>query len=238
MGSLYIVSTPIGNLQDITIRAIQVLFEVEVILAEQKDKTFLLLSKLKERYPEITKGDIPKIISFNEYEEEIKIPKAIQTLLEGSNTALVSEAGTPLLSDPGYKIVREAIKRDIPIIPIPGASALLPALTASGMSADKVLFVGFTPKNTNKRKSFYKDIHDLFTHSPFNMTVVFYESPHRLLESIEQLYSIFPEYDLVVAKELTKIHETFIRGNVKEVLDNMRDTTPKGEYVLLLRKAH
>lgn len=226
---LYIVATPIGNLQDVTIRAITTLFSVKCILAEEPSKTSIFLTAIQERFPSLTNGlTKPKILSFNEFEEENAIPKAISLLSEG-DVALVSAAGTPLISDPGFKLVREAVKRGIEVISIPGSSSVIAALSISGLPTNKFIFLGFLSKSTVKRQNSLKEIKALYVHGE---TIVIFESPHRIIEMLEDAMSVFGNISIVVAKELTKIHEEVIRGTVSEVTQKLANDI-KGEYIVM-----
>ncbi|MGM5482410.1 MAG: 16S rRNA (cytidine(1402)-2'-O)-methyltransferase [Nanobdellota archaeon] len=214
---LYIVSTPIGNMGDITKRAIETLSTVEYVLAEDTRTTGKLL-----KY-----NNIPKkhFINYNDYNAKKRIPKIIELLKEGHHTALVSENGTPCVSDPGYKLIRECIKENIEVTPIPGPSAFLAALTVSGFPTDKFTFYGFFPK-TKKKKL------DLITKSKQGgMTAIFYESPHRIIKTLEILKDNYPDDNIFIARELTKRYEEFYRGNPKEIIEKLK---PKGEFTIIM----
>ena len=227
---LYIVATPIGNLQDITIRAVTTLFSVKCILAEEASKTNIFLTTIQERYPELVGGKAkPKILSFNEFEEENAIPKAIALLSEG-DVALVSAAGTPLISDPGFKLVREAVKRGHEVVSIPGASSVIAALSISGLPTNKFVFLGFLSKSTVKRQNSLKEIKLLYSHGE---TIVLFESPHRILEMLSDMQGIFGDIYIVIAKELTKIHETVLRGKISEISSKLTEET-RGEFVVMV----
>lgn len=236
MSNLYIVSTPIGNLQDITIRAIKTLFEVPVIFSERREKTLQLLNELKKQYPNLTQEKLPKIISCTEFEEENKIPEILRMLLEGDDVAYVSEAGTPLLSDPGFKLVREALKRDIKVIPIPGVTSITASLSASGLPTDKFLFIGFLPKPQGKREHYLEKLKlslESLNENNLNPTVIYFESPHRLEESLKSLLSVFGDREIVIARELTKMYEEYLHGTISNLLTNESITNPRGEFVIL-----
>ncbi len=221
-GKLYIVSTPIGNLKDITFRAIETLKEVDIIACEDTR----VAKKLLNRY----KIEKKHLISYYEPVEEKIIPKIINLLKEGKNIALISDAGTPTLSDPGYKLVKEAIKENIEVISIPGAFAAVVALSVSGLPTDKFIFLGFLPTKESKKR----EILDKF--GALNTTIIIYESPHKLLKTVSLIKEIFPKADIVIAKELTKIHEKFIRGSIDEVIKYLNENPEiiKGEFVILL----
>lgn len=234
--NLYIVATPIGNLQDITIRAIKTLFEVDYIYSEQPSKTSILLKRLKGDYPELmSPGKNPKVISFNEFEEESRIYDVLRLLQEYS-VALVSEAGTPLLSDPGYKLVREAWKKGIRVIPIPGPSSILAALSISPLPTDKFTFIGFPPKSEGKKTHFFEKLKSTLEDAQtndFSSTIVMFESPHRLIETLTIMNTIFGNMEIVLAKELTKIYENLEKEPVNKIIELLSLKPPKGEYIIL-----
>jgi 16S rRNA (cytidine1402-2'-O)-methyltransferase len=212
--TLYIVATPIGNLEDITLRAIRILLAVPVIACEDTRRTGILLKQLEDQYGQSER----RYISVRDWNEEKQVERIIRELSD-NDVALVSDAGTPLLSDPGYKLVRMAIEAGVKVVPIPGAFAAAAALSAAGLPTDKFTFWGFLRK---------KQIPELER----GVTHVFYESPERIAETIKMLKEKYPEADAVVAKELTKIHEEFLRGpEIKQLLDG----PVKGELVLMLR---
>lgn len=216
-GNLYLVATPIGNLDDITIRAINILKEVDIIAAEDTRHTLKLLNHLKIKKP---------LTSYYKQTEKNKSNVLINKLLEGQNIALVSDAGTPGISDPGEEIVRQAIKNEIEVIPIPGACALINALICSGMNTTEFIFIGFLPVNqTEKRKK-------LEEFKQENKTLIFYEAPHKLLSTLQKMLEILGNRKVVLARELTKIHEEYIRGTLEDVLQ--KQTEPKGEYVIIV----
>ena len=235
-GNLFIVSTPIGNMQDITIRGLKILFEVDVIFSEKASKTSLLLTKLLDEYPSlISRKEKPKIISFNEFEEEGKIYEVINLLMSGLNVALVSEAGTPLISDPGFKLVRNAQKKGIKIITIPGPSAVIAALSVSSLPTDKFLFLGFIPKQSKRKTNYFQKLKDTqkVLEKDFNPTIIFFESPHRIHETLVCMKSVFGEIEVVIARELTKIHEEVLKNTISELLENTSIKNARGEFVVL-----
>jgi 16S rRNA (cytidine1402-2'-O)-methyltransferase len=213
---LYLVSTPIGNLQDMTYRAVETLKSVTKIFCEDTRTSKVLLQHYEIKTP---------VASYHDHNKEQAAKQILKHLREGRSIALISDAGTPLISDPGYHIVNLAIKEEFPVVPIPGASALLSALVGSGFPPHPFLFVGFLDAKTSKREQKLTSIKDL----PY--PIVFYESPHRLNKAIESLYKILGERDLVIARELTKLHEEFIRGTTKS-LQNLKQV--KGEIVLIV----
>lgn len=237
MGTLYIVSTPIGNIDDITIRAIKVLASVDIIASENVSATKLLLALLKTRYGEyFTSGRTEKIISANEFEEEFKLPEIVRLIEEGNKVAYVSQAGTPLISDPGFKLVREALKRNIEVTSIPGVSSPITALSISGLPTDTFLFIGFLPKSKQKslqKLNTIKKTLEVGQESKISPTVILFESPHRLFETLENLQSVFGDIDLVIARELTKKYEEVERQTISGFIEKYTQKVPRGEFVLL-----
>lgn len=239
MGKLYLVSTPIGNLEDITQRAQRILSEVDIIACEDTRKTGLLLKRLKEVQPP-TRSDLPpgqtwlgsqKLISYYEENELQRIPEIIQLLTEGKNVALVSNAGTPTISDPGFKLVRECVNQEITVEAIPGASAVLAALVSSGLPTDKFLFLGYLPKKQGKKGKLLESLKA--TQQFSNLTIIFYESPYRLLKTLSDLKEVFGDIPIVICRELTKIHEEVRRETVSEAIAHFEKTKPVGEFTLL-----
>ncbi|MFZ5366384.1 MAG: 16S rRNA (cytidine(1402)-2'-O)-methyltransferase [Patescibacteria group bacterium] len=226
MAKLYLVSTPIGNLGDLTLRAKRILSEVEVIACEDTRKTGLLLQALrKER---------AKLISYYEENELIRIPEIINLLKQGKNVALVSNAGTPTISDPGYKLVRECINQSIQVEAIPGASAILTALVSSGLPTDKFLFLGYLPKKAGKRQKLLNDLyHCTSTIVQMQPTIILFESPYRLLETLQDLKEMFGDIKIVICRELTKIHEEIRREKISDSIKHFEQVKPKGEFVIL-----
>lgn len=221
---LYIVPTPIGNLKDITLRALEVLRDVDLILAEDTRVSGNLL-----RHYEISKP----LLSYHDHNEHQILKNVIEKLKSGMNIALVSDAGTPLISDPGFLLVRECMKNEIQVVPLPGASALTSALSASGLPTDKFHFEGFLPhkKGRNKRWEFLQT---------YPGTLIFYESPHRLLKLLNEIQEHLGAETLVtVAKEISKIYEEFRHDNISEIIRQYDDNTKlKGEYVVLAFKVN
>lgn len=217
-GNLYLVATPIGNLEDITFRAVRVLKDVDLIAAEDTRQTLKLLNHF-----EITKP----LVSYHRHNEEMRSGELINKLQNGKDIAIVSDAGTPGISDPGEEIVKEAIKNNINVIPIPGACALVNALVASGLDTKEFSFYGFLPTNKKLRKEKFQEIIEEAK------TMIIYEAPHRIINTLKELQNVLGERPVVIAKELTKIHETFIRGNLSEVISKIKE--PKGEYIILIK---
>lgn len=219
-GALYIVSTPIGNMEDITLRAIRILSEADLVAAEDTRHTARLLS-----YHKIS----AKLISCHEYNEREKAESLVEKMASGMSVALVSDAGTPSVSDPGYVLVRKAIENNIPVIPIPGPSAAITALSASGLPTDSFVFIGFPPKQAGKRAKLLQSL------DKEERTVIFYESPHRIISLIEELSDLFSNRYAVLARELTKTYEEFLRGNLSEILEILKERPlVKGECTLIV----
>ena len=218
IGNLYIVATPIGNLEDITLRAIKVLKEVDLIAAEDTRHTLKLLNHLEISKP---------LISYHRHNEEIKTDNLIEKILDGQNVALVSDAGTPGICDPGEVIIKKCIEKKIKIIPIPGACAMINALITSGIDTKEFIFFGFLPLNKKSRKEKLEEIEQA------SKTIILYEAPHKLENTLKDLETILENRQVVLARELTKIHEEFIRGNIKEIIEKSKDL--KGEIVLIIQ---
>ncbi len=218
-GTLYIVSTPIGNLQDITLRAIETLKSVGLIAAEDTRHTKILL----DRYEIKT-----SMTSYFEYNKVQKTEYLIKVLKEGKSVALVSDAGTPGISDPGYKIIRVAIDNDIPVIPIPGPSGLVTALTVSGKPTDKFTFEGFLSNKSIRRKNQLKKLKDE------SRTAVIYESPHRIVKLLEDIIEVYGDVEIVLTRELTKKFEEIRRQKASLQLEHFKASKPKGEFIVVI----
>ena len=222
-GTLYVVPTPIGNLEDITLRAIRVLQESDSVVCEDTRQTLKLLSHLKISKP---------LVSFYTQNQLKRIPQILSMLNDGKNIALVSDCGTPAISDPGYYLIKEALNRNVNVVTLPGACALITALVGSGLATDSFIFLGFLKKKTGKMKK------ELELAKQTQKTVIFYESPHRILKTVEVCKEVFGENaDMVLARELTKKFEEFVRGTIKEVLQNLKNRDVLGEFIVLLRLA-
>lgn len=221
-------ATPIGNLGDITFRAVKTLSEVDLILAEDTRKTGRLLKEV------LPAGKMPPMLPFFEGNEEKREPEILARLLGGENIALVTNAGTPAIADPGFKLVRACLKQGIEVVSIPGPNAAITALSASGLPTDKFLFLGFLPKKTGKIKKIFWAYQDLAGSLLFP-TLVFYESPYRLMKTLKLAKEIFDnQAKLVVCRELTKIHEEKIAGSLEEVLAKLDGKKIKGEVTVVL----
>jgi 16S rRNA (cytidine1402-2'-O)-methyltransferase len=218
-GTLYLVATPIGNLSDITHRALQVLRDVDLIACEDTRHT----QKLLNHY-----GINTKTISYHEHNEQQRAAQLIDQLKQGSNIAVVSDAGTPAISDPGFRLVRAAIENDVPVVPVPGPSALISALIAGGLPTDEFFFGGFLPARSNARRARLAKLQSV------PGTLIFYEAPHRLAATLKDAYEILGERDAVVARELTKIHEEIRRGRLSQLSTYYVGEGPRGEIVVLI----
>ena len=221
LGNLYVVGTPIGNLEDITFRAIRILQEVDLIAAEDTRHTGKLLHHFQIATSQI---------SYHQHNQQSRTKELIDKLQAGDNIALVSDAGMPGISDPGYLLVKEAIANKIPVVPIPGVSASLTALTASGLNTDLFVFVGFLPVKGKARRDRLEEI------TRETKTIIFYEAPHRLLATLKDLENTLgKERKIVLARELTKVHEEFWRGNIKDaIVFYSKERQPKGEFTLIV----
>ncbi|WP_303002213.1 16S rRNA (cytidine(1402)-2'-O)-methyltransferase [uncultured Dialister sp.] len=218
-GTLYLVPTPIGNLADITERAVEVLKEADIIACEDTRHTRILLDHL---------GIAGHVVSYHEHNKKEAGPKLISCLQEGKSVAQVSDAGMPVISDPGADLVRLANEAAVPVVPLPGPNAALTALIASGLDARQFAFIGFLPKITAKRKKLLQDM----GHVP--VTLIFYEAPHRIKETMDTLIKFLGDRKAVTARELTKKFETFERGTLSSLRSHMDEEDPRGEYVILV----
>jgi 16S rRNA (cytidine1402-2'-O)-methyltransferase len=218
-GTLHVVATPIGNLEDITLRAIRVLREVKLIAAEDTRHTRVLL----ERY-----GIATPLTSLYDQNEAAKSAVILERLLQGDDVAYVSDAGTPGISDPGYVLVREALGRGIRVVPVPGASALIAALSVSGLPMDSFVFMGFLPSRATRRRQLLTSLQEE------ERTLIFYESPHRLPASLQDIATVMGEREVVISREMTKIYEEFVRGEVSAVALRVGGAAVKGEVTLIV----
>ncbi|HFI0333400.1 TPA: 16S rRNA (cytidine(1402)-2'-O)-methyltransferase [Streptococcus suis] len=221
-GSLFLVPTPIGNLQDMTFRAIQTLKDVDMIAAEDTRNTGLLL-----KHFEID----TKQTSFHEHNAHEKIPVLIDWLKSGQSIAQVSDAGLPSISDPGHDLVKAAIAENIPVVALPGASAGITALIASGLAPQPHIFYGFLPRKAGQQKDFYQE------KRAYPETQIFYESPYRVADTLENMLSVYGDRQVTVVRELTKLYEEYQRGTISEVLDYLNDTPLKGECLIIVAGA-
>ena len=220
-GTLYVIATPIGNVEDISHRAIKILKQIEVCAAEDTRKSRKLFNFF---------GIDTKLVSYHKYSEQGKLNYLIEILKKGKNVGLISDAGTPLISDPGYLLIREASKLKITISPIPGASSLTASLSVSDLPVNRFTFYGFPPKRGKLRKLFMNNLRDA------DHTSVIFESGKRIEKFLQELIISTPNRNIFIARELTKLHESFYRGSIKEVLEKIRtsETARKGELVLMI----
>ncbi len=223
-GTLFIVATPIGNLQDITLRAISTLRSVDYIACEDTRKTGVLLKSLQVEHK-------PMLISYYEQNEQGRIPNILNLLKNEEDVALVSDSGTPLISDPGYPLVREALKEGINVVSIPGPSAVISALVSSGLPPDKFIFLGFLPKKEGNRVRLLMELRE--SNKNFEATVVIYEAPHRLVKSLTSIHFVLGNIQITLMRELTKIHEERISDSVENLIEKYQRQNPKGEFVIL-----
>lgn len=219
MSTLYLVATPIGNLEDITLRALRVLKECDVVAAEDTRRTGQLLKHFNISKP---------LLSYFQFNEAKRSEEILGRLARGEKIALVTDAGTPGISDPGERVVKAAIAAGFKVEPIPGPCALVAALTASGLSSDEFHFVGFLPHKSGQRRNLLEKLKAL------PGTLVFYESPYRIIKMLEELADIFPDRQVVLARELTKKFEEFLRGNARDLLAEMQKRSIKGEFVVMV----
>ncbi|MBL0224903.1 MAG: 16S rRNA (cytidine(1402)-2'-O)-methyltransferase [Geobacteraceae bacterium] len=217
--TLYIVATPIGNLEDITYRAVRILGEVDLIAAEDTRHSLKLLNHFNISKP---------LTSYFDHNQQFKGERILNALRQGKSVALISDAGTPCISDPGYNLVRDAVAEGIPVVPLPGACAAIAALSGSGLPSDNFTFAGFPPARQGKRRAFLADLARL------PGTLVLYEAPHRLEETLRDIHETLGDRQVVVARELSKIYEEFIRGAVSGVMPAVAEGKARGEIVILI----
>jgi 16S rRNA (cytidine1402-2'-O)-methyltransferase len=213
------VGTPIGNLEDITFRALRTLKEVDLIACEDTRRTQQLLNYYQVKTP---------TVSYHEHNELTRAPELVIQLEQGSHIALISDAGMPVISDPGYRLVNLAVRHNIPVVPIPGASAFVAALAAAGLPVDKFRFLGFLPPKKLARRKALEELKGV------SKTLVFYEAPHRVLAMLEDIRRTLGDPPVVVAREVTKVHEEFVRGSASEVLAQMKKKPVRGEITVLV----
>lgn len=235
MGTLYIVATPIGNLQDLSNRAVDILSRVKIITCEDTRHTGLILKYIREnklsRNPEAVR---PRLLSYYEKNEFKRIPQVLNALKNGVDVALVSDAGTPTISDPGFKLVRECVKEGIRVESIPGASSVTSALVVSGLPTDKFLFFGYPPRKPGHRKTFFNKISSAI--QIIKATVIIFEAPHKILQTLREMQNEFGDIDIVICRELTKIYEEIRREKISESINHFNKVAPKGEFVILFNK--
>lgn len=218
-GRLYIVSTPIGNLEDITLRALETLKRVDYIACEDTEHSIKLLNHYEIKKP---------LISYWSEKEKVRAEEIIQKIKSGFTVALITDAGTPGISDPGAVIISRAIEEDIDIIPVPGPSALITALSVSGLNTEEFTFIGFLPVKQSQRKR------KLLELSSERRTLVFYEAPHRILQSLDDMFEVFGDRKVCIARELTKMFEEVLRGNLSQMIEKLENSKIAGEYVIVV----
>jgi 16S rRNA (cytidine1402-2'-O)-methyltransferase len=221
-GALYIVPTPIGNLEDMTFRAVRVLKEVDLIAAEDTRHSRVLLNHY---------GIRTSVTSYHEHNERSKARELVERLRQGTSVALLSDAGTPMISDPGYRLMVEAIGAGVPVIPLPGPSALTAALTAAGLPTDRFAFEGFLPAKKSERRSALEALRNDMR------TLIFYETPHRLKETLADMAEVFGNRDLAIGREISKVHEEFLRGAMRELIAKLEQQNVRGEITLIVQGA-
>ena len=229
MGTLYIVATPIGNLQDITLRAVDTLSTVDFILCEDTRKTIILVKFIQKQFPNVKIK--ARLISYYEENEMQRIPEVLQMLNKDFSFALVSDAGTPAISDPGFKLVRDCKLLGINVISVPGPSSVISALVSSGLPTDKFMFLGFLPKKPGHRKDLLINVKNSF--QMIKQTVILFESPFRLVSTLKELKDVFGDVDVVTARELTKVHEDIRKEKLSESIGHYSKINPKVEFVIL-----
>lgn len=223
-GTLFVVATPIGNLKDITQRAIETIGSCDLVLCEDTRKTGVLLSQI---LPQKSKT----LLSYFDYNETQRIPQVLAFLKSGQNVALVSDAGTPLVSDPGFKLVRSCIEEGIPVVSIPGPSAPTAALTVSGLPTDQFLFLGYLPEKSGHRKRLLVKLQK--ASKILSPTIIFFEAPHKIARTLEQMQEVFGDISIVMAREMTKVFEEVRREKISQSLEHFQKTKPKGEFTIL-----
>lgn len=236
MGTLYLVATPIGNLEDITLRAIKTLFVVDVIACEDTRRTGMLLEKVLENFaqnPHDKKK--PHLLSYYEQNEQQRIPELIAILQGGQNVALVSDAGTPAISDPGFKLIRECLAQKIRVESLPGASSVITALTSSGLPTDKFTFVGYPPRKPGHRITFFENIKE--ANAALKTTIIFFEAPHKIIKTLADLQSVMGDIEVVLCRELTKKFEEVKKKKISDALAYYKKKEPKGEFVVVFNYA-
>lgn len=218
-GTLYVVATPIGNLNDITLRALEVLRTVDVIACEDTRHTRVLLDRHGIRTP---------LVSYHEHNEDRRAPELLARLKAGQSVALVSDAGTPVLSDPGFVLVRRAVEEGIPVVPVPGPSAITAALSVAGLPPDRFAFVGFLPRRRAQRRRLLQEV------AALPWTLVAFEAPHRIQEALEDVVAVLGDRPVALVREMTKTFEQVIRGRASDVLAAVRERPPRGELTLVI----
>ncbi len=219
MGTLYLVPTPVGNLEDITFRALRILKEADLILAEDTRTSGILLKHFEIRNA---------MLSYHKFNEHQTVDRVVERLRAGETVAVISDAGTPGISDPGFLVAREAIRAGIEVVTLPGATAFVPALVSSGLPCDRFCFEGFLPQKKGRQTR-------LEALREETRTMIFYESPHRVVKALQQFIEVFgPERAVSVCREISKVHEESVRGTLQEVLQHFQEHEPRGEFVIVV----
>lgn len=219
---LYIIPTPIGNLKDITLRALEALKSCDAVICEDTRRTGFLLNQYQIK---------KQMLVINDFNEARVIPEILNRLILGQKLALVSDAGTPLISDPGYKLVRECLNSGVEVDSLPGASAVLPALTMSGLPPDKFFFLGYLPEKSGKRLELFKSLNTIY--QILNTTFIAFVAPHKLIRTLEDMLEVYNDVEIVLASELTKIHQSVKKQPISVWLEDLKKKPPKGEYIIL-----
>ncbi len=219
IGNIYLIPTPIGNMGDITQRALEILNQVDIIACEDTRHSGGFLKKL---------GINKELVSYHDFNESARAEQLIKKIKEGNSIGIITDAGSPGISDPAYRIVRAAIENNINLIPLPGPCAIIPALTASGLPTDRFFFEGFLPQKSGARKNRLEKIKEL------EYTLVFYESPYRVMKTLDDILETLGNRDICIAREISKKFEEFLRGKVTEIIQTIGDKTPKGEFVIII----
>jgi 16S rRNA (cytidine1402-2'-O)-methyltransferase len=219
MGTLYIVATPIGNLDDISIRAKSILSKVGTVLAEDTRQSRILLDHI---------GASPSVVSYHDFNKEKVTPRLIESLKAGVDMAIICDAGTPGIADEAFFLVRAAVRENVPVVPIPGACAIIAALVASGLPTDRFVFENFLPVKSGRRRTFIESLKN----EP--RTVIFYESPYRIVKVLAEMDEVLGRVSVAIGREITKLHEEFLRGTPKMLHDHFMKNRPRGEFVVLV----
>lgn len=236
-GTLFIISTPIGNMKDLSIRAIDILTKVEIIACEDTRRTELLLKHIQglrnvmRFFGFQPQNDKRTLLSYYEQNEHKRIPQILNALMNGINVALVSDAGTPTISDPGFKLVRKCIREGIRVEAIPGPCSVITALTVSGLPTDKFMFLGYPPTKPGRRKKFFQSI--TTAQNSIKATYILFVAPHKLIRTLEEMEEVFADINIVICRELTKVYEEVRREKISRSIEYFTKTIPKGEFVIL-----
>ena len=233
MGTLKIVATPIGNMQDISLRAGRELLTAEIIACEDTRKTGILLKEIANVFSGYQEVRKPKLISYYDQTEQEKTPEIVTLLKNGKDIVLVSDAGTPTISDPGFKLIRQCIEEGIGVRTIPGPTASVAALSISGLPTDRFFFVGYPPKKDGNRSEWWEELKK--AKDTMRTTIILYEAPHRIRQTLDEMIGVFGETEhIVIVRELTKIYEEVLRKSLKDMKKHFEEVEPKGEFVILL----